>query len=74
MPNLPETKPYRLPQCRHCTTPPELVYLEPAKVARWHAGEHVQQVWPELPAADRELLLTGTHDACWQAMFPKDGE
>ena len=36
---------------------------------RWRAGEHVQNVWPEMPLEEREMLITGTHPACWTAMF-----
>lgn len=33
------------------------------------AGEPVQYVLPGLPAPERELFITGTHPACWEAMF-----
>jgi len=36
---------------------------------RWASGEHIQNVLPEMSAARREQLLTGTHDECWDAMF-----
>ncbi len=39
---------------------------------RWRAGEHVQNVWPEMPLEERELLITGTHPACWAAMFEEE--
>ncbi len=45
------------------------IRLDAAKVARWQAGEHVQNVWPEMPAPRRELLITGTHPACWDKLF-----
>lgn len=36
----------------------------------WRAGKgHIQNLLPELSAGDREQLMTGTHDACFDAMF-----
>lgn len=40
---------------------------------RWHRwavlGEHVQDVWPKASPDERELLITGTHPACWRELF-----
>ncbi len=46
--------------------------LEPEKVRRYEAGEHVQNVWPEKSPGERELLITGTHPDCWDKMFPEE--
>lgn len=54
--------------CMHCGKS-TLVLLDIGKVNRWRAGEYVQSVWPEMTADARELLMTGTHPACWEAMF-----
>ena len=67
-----KTYPYQLKQCMWCKTSPEVMMLDPDKLRRWNQGEHVQNVWPEMSAGDRELLISGTHDACWQAMFSED--
>jgi hypothetical protein len=32
-------------------------------------GEHIQVAWPLASADQRELVLTGTHPKCWDAMF-----
>ncbi len=48
------------------------VQLDPALVARWEGGEPIQLVWPEMSADDRETLISGTHPACWDAMFPDE--
>jgi hypothetical protein len=52
-----------------CCGKQTLVELEPEKLARWQAGELVQNVWPEKTSDERELLITGTHPECWQEMF-----
>ncbi len=46
-----------------------MVTLDNDKLARYKAGELVQRVWPEMSTDERELLITGTHPACWSAMF-----
>jgi hypothetical protein len=43
--------------------------LEDEKYRRWIAGELVQRVWPHMTPDDRELLITGTHPACWEKIF-----
>ena len=37
-------------------------------------GPHIQRIWPEGSAGDREQLINGTHDACFNKMFPPDDE
>ena len=43
--------------------------LDLDKVQLWRDGALVQNVWPEWTPGERELLITGTHDECWDAMF-----
>ena len=45
------------------------ISLDKARLDRWTGGEHVQNVWPDKDADFRELLITGTHPACWDKMF-----
>lgn len=40
-----------------------------AEALAWLAGQPVQDVWPEMPRAWREQLVSGTHPACWADMF-----
>lgn len=40
--------------------------LDADKLKKFRAGVMVQQVFPELSAGDRELLISGTHDECWE--------
>jgi hypothetical protein len=39
---------------------------------RWQKGELVQTAFAELSADDRETLVSGTHAACWDAMWGGD--
>lgn len=41
-------------------------------LADWKAGEMIQSAFPTLNADDRELIMTGTGKAEWDAMFPAD--
>jgi len=36
---------------------------------RWELGEHAQVVWPDWSASEREVLISGTHAACWEEIF-----
>jgi hypothetical protein len=62
---------------RNCTlcTKDSFVENVPAKrLELWQAGEYPQRAFPNMSAADREILLSGTHDECWQKAFPPDDE
>jgi NOL1/NOP2/fmu family ribosome biogenesis protein len=54
--------------CLYCGKTSE-VELDLEKVRRWQAGEHVQNVWPEMTTDEREVLITGIHGPCWDAIF-----
>lgn len=32
---------------------------------KWRGGEFVQVAFPRMSADERELLISGTHPACW---------
>jgi len=32
----------------------------------------VQAIFPEMSPSDREILISGTHDECWQKMWGED--
>lgn len=48
--------------------------LDREAVTRWQEGENIQRAFPDMPAQDREVLITGTHPACWDKLFPEEGE
>jgi len=45
------------------------IMLDKEKYDRWQAGEHVQNVWPEMSPENREVLISGTHPKCWDYLF-----
>ena len=58
-----ETRP-----CQMCGKT-SVVRLDEEKFNRWRQGEHIQNVWPEMSADNREVLISGTHPACWDRLF-----
>jgi hypothetical protein len=52
----------------------EVWSLDRAAVERWKEGEYIQNAFPEMSMEDREILITGTHPACWDKLFPKEDE
>ncbi len=51
-----------------------LVEITQGQLDRWEGGELIQRVFPEWTASRRELLITGTHPACWTKMFATGGD
>ena len=45
------------------------VEAEASRIARWQRGELIQSVFPEWTADQRELLISGSHPACWAEAF-----
>ena len=54
--------------CRHCQKDHKLM-VNMEDVASWQAGEYIQDAMPYLSAGERELLISGTCDDCWEKMF-----
>ena len=54
-----------------CGQRSELDVNEAAHLA-WRHGALIQDAFPGLSPDERELLMTGTHPACWDAMFPEE--
>ncbi len=57
--------------CMFCGTSKEFL-LDGAKVLRWHNGEHIQDVFPELSAGDREMLISRICEPCFDKMFSEE--
>ena len=57
--------------CRMCKDQVEMkVYAE--DVAAWENGELIQDAMTYLTDGEREVLISGTCDSCWEKMFPSD--
>ena len=52
----------------------EVLSLNREAVIRWREGENIQSAFPDMEAADREVLISGTHPACWDKLFAGEGE
>jgi hypothetical protein len=44
--------------------------LDPFAVRQWIAGDFIQDAFPQLSAADREILISGMHGECYDEWFP----
>ena len=59
--------------CRLCQEVTDLT-VNVEGFVNWQAGELIQKALPELSADQRELLISGTCDKCWNEMFGSDEE
>ena len=59
--------------CRYCDTVHDLT-VNVEGFVNWQAGQYIQDALPELSAGERELLISGTCDECWQRLFPEEDE
>ena len=50
----------------------ELWVLDRVAVEKWKAGEYLERAFPNMSIEDREILISGTHPACWDKLFPKE--
>ena len=58
--------------CKRCNQPKE-VSATFAQVKAWAQGELIQNAMPNVPAEERELLISGYCGVCWDEIFkPKD--
>ena len=65
------TTPFATKQCVVCGQH-AVIELDPIRIMRWKAGDHVQDVWPEQSAEWREMLVSGIHPQCWAELFGDD--
>ena len=56
------------PSCREQAT----YMLEGGAVQAWASGLHVQVAFPQLPAEDRERLITGYCGTCWDHLVGEE--
>jgi len=63
----------KTPPCPMCGKT-ALLEVDADGLRMWQAGAHIQRAFPQLEASQRELLMTGTHPACWDRMWVEDEE
>lgn len=59
--------------CRTCGAARE-VHCTTEQVQRLQEGALIQNAMPDVPAAERELLISGICGVCFETMFVDDGE
>ena len=57
--------------CIHCNET-SAITVDAAAHRRWRSGALIQDAFPDMDADTRELLISGIHPACWDAMFGDD--
>jgi len=61
-------------KCTYCKES-NYITVDKADFKAWQSGELIQRIWPEWTADQREQLISGTHEKCWNAIFwqPEEG-
>lgn len=62
-----------IPSCRVCQKRVE-IKVKHADFHKWQSGMLIQNAMPYLSKQDREMLISGTCDACFNKLFPKEEE
>ena len=50
------------------------VDVTPEQLQAWMSGELIQRAMPHLSNRDREFLMTGAHDSCWEISATETAE
>lgn len=59
--------------CPFCTKRAE-VTVPSQGLWDWEHGTFVQTAFPDLNDSEREIVMTGTHQSCWDEAFPPEDE
>jgi hypothetical protein len=60
--------------CPRCHRPSEVRKLDPFAVQAWIGGMHVQEAFPHRSVSDRETMMSGLHDECFELWFAPQAE
>jgi hypothetical protein len=60
-------------RCIYCNKDYDML-VDPADLTAWSEGELIQVALDYLSEGERELLLSGTCDTCWDEMYGEDGD
>ncbi len=52
----------------------QILELDRDATIKWQGGELIQNCFPDMPLDEREILISGTHPACWDTLFGGDDE
>jgi len=58
--------------CFSCEQKQPVITIAHNQLIRWVRGEHAQQAFNYLTPSERELLISGTCEACFNDMFASD--
>jgi hypothetical protein len=39
--------------------------LDSEDIYKWRGGSLIQDIWPDMPKEQREVIMSGTHPECW---------
>ena len=59
--------------CVACGIPADPARVPTDRYLAWQAGAKIQQIFPAVPADEREVMISGTHPACFDAMWGETG-
>jgi hypothetical protein len=59
--------------CVQCGRRVEIVCTK-QQLANWQRGQLIQVALSNVPAEDREMLITGICGLCWKKMFAKEND
>lgn len=59
--------------CRLCNEEHE-IFVDTNDFIDWQKGEYVQNVWPHLTTAAREIMISGTCSHCFDELFGDEDE
>lgn len=57
--------------CRVCGKASQME-IPAAGLIAWNDGALVQDAFPQMSIDEREMLISGTHPACWDALFGEE--
>ena len=59
--------------CQLCHETKE-IHCTDEQYRRWLDGELIQRAMPDVPKGERELLISGICDQCFDRIFPEDDD
>jgi hypothetical protein len=61
-----------IPRCSCGTQHLEFLVVPDAQLEAYRQGALIQEAFPSLTVEEREMLLTGMNQACWDRMISED--